>query len=116
MRQLCSDVGTAREDGASMTKYVPFVFLLGGCMVGEETPPQTSTTQSISWEEFRVRTSADFADQTWEHLSRSLYASIEKARTRLGFTPAYEPEAAVLDAVRWMIDQGELDVATALTT
>ena len=77
---------------------------------------QAARLRAVSWQEFRAGTTQDFADQSWEHLSRSLYACIDKARTRLGFTPAYEPEAAVLDAVRWLIDRGEIKVATALTT
>ena len=76
---------------------------------------QEARLRSASWEEFRAGTTEEFADQTWEHLSRSLYAAIDKARTRLGFAPAYEPEAAVLDAVRWLIDHEDLDVATALS-
>ena len=51
---------------------------------------------------------------TWQHLSRSQYASIEKARTQLGYSPAFEPEAAVLDGVRWLIDHDQLDVANPL--
>ena len=41
-------------------KFIPIVFTvasvwqLGGCMVGEDTEPQTSTTQGESWEEFRA--------------------------------------------------------------
>ena len=77
---------------------------------------QAARRRPVGWDEFRAGTTQDFADQSWDHLSRSLYASIDKARTRLGFTPAYEPEAAVLEAVRWLIDHGELKVATALTS
>ncbi|HEY5924725.1 MAG TPA: M57 family metalloprotease [Kofleriaceae bacterium] len=42
------------------TKRVPMFFTvvaawqLGGCMVGEDSPPQTSTNQGPSWEEFRA--------------------------------------------------------------
>jgi nucleoside-diphosphate-sugar epimerase len=68
----------------------------------------------VSWEEFRAGTTSDFADSSWQHLSRSQYASIEKARTRLGYTPAYEPEAAVLDGVRWLIEHDRLPVAAPL--
>lgn len=75
---------------------------------------QTARTRSVSWAEFRSTTTAEFADSSWEHLSRSQYAAIEKARTSLGYAPAYEPEAAVLDGVRWLIDHGRLEVATGL--
>ena len=70
--------------------------------------------RSVSWEEFRAGTTPEFADSSWQHLSRSQYASIEKARTRLGYTPAYEPEAAVLDSVRWLIEHDRLPVAAPL--
>ena len=42
------------------------------------------------------------------------YASSEKARTMLGFAPAFEPEAAVLDGIRWLIDHDRLKVANRL--
>ena len=68
----------------------------------------------MSWAEFRSGTTAEFADSSWQHLSRSQFASIEKARTLLGYAPAFEPEAAVLDGIRWLIDHGELEVANPL--
>ncbi len=75
---------------------------------------QTARTRSVSWAEFRSGTTAEYADSTWQHLSRSQYASIEKARTQLGYSPAFEPEAAVLDGIRWLIDHDQLDVANPL--
>jgi len=75
---------------------------------------QTSRTRSVSWDEFRAGTTAEFADSSWEHLSRSQYASIERARTLLGYAPSFEPEAAVLDGIRWLIDHGRLEVANRL--
>jgi nucleoside-diphosphate-sugar epimerase len=75
---------------------------------------QITRTRSVSWAEFRSGTTAEYADSTWQHLSRSQYASIEKARTQLGYSPAFEPEAAVLDGIRWLIDHAKLDVANPL--
>jgi nucleoside-diphosphate-sugar epimerase len=75
---------------------------------------QTARIRSVSWAEFRTSTTAEFADSSWQHLSRSQYASIEKARTLLGYTPAFEPEAAVLDGIRWLIDHDQLAVANRL--
>jgi nucleoside-diphosphate-sugar epimerase len=75
---------------------------------------RTADTRSVSWDEFRSHTSQELADTSWEHLSRSQYASIDKARTRLGYAPAFEPEAAVLDAVRWLIANDQLEVADPL--
>lgn len=75
---------------------------------------RSSRIRSVSWEEFRTGTTSEFADSSWQHLSRSQYASIEKARARLGYAPAYEPEAAVLDGVRWLIAHDRLEVARPL--
>jgi nucleoside-diphosphate-sugar epimerase len=75
---------------------------------------QSARTRSVSWEEFRAGTTAEYADASWQHLCRSQYASIEKARTKLGYAPAYEPEAAVLDGIRWLISHNRLEVATDL--
>jgi nucleoside-diphosphate-sugar epimerase len=75
---------------------------------------QTARTRTVSWAEFRSGTTTEFADSSWQHLSRSQYASIEKARTLLGYAPAYEPEAAVLDSIRWLIDNNRLEVANGL--
>jgi nucleoside-diphosphate-sugar epimerase len=75
---------------------------------------QTARIRSVSWAEFRSGTTPEFADSSWQHLSRSQYASIEKARTKLGYAPAYEPDAAVLDGIRWLIDHNRLEVANGL--
>ena len=64
----------------------------------------------VSWSEYRAATTPEFADQSWDHLWRNHYASIEKAQTRLGYRPAYEPQDAVLEAVTWLAEHGELDV------
>ncbi|MEP7331430.1 MAG: NAD(P)-dependent oxidoreductase [Terracoccus sp.] len=75
---------------------------------------QTAELRSVSWEEFRRGTSSENSDCSWEHLVRSQYVSIEKARTVLGYTPRYEPDEAVLESVRWLIDHRQLEVANPL--
>ena len=75
---------------------------------------QEAKLRHVSWEEFRAGTSADYADQSWNHLARSQYASIDKARRLLGYTPAYEPDAAVREAVAWLVNSGELTVDNAM--
>ena len=77
---------------------------------------QPASIRSVSWGEFQAGTTAEFADSSWQHLTRSQYASIEKAQTLLGYAPAFEPEAAVLEAVRWLIAHGQLDVARPLVS
>lgn len=70
--------------------------------------------EPVSWDEYRASTTPEHADASWEHLSRSQYCSIEKARTALGYAPRYEPEAAVLEGVRWLIDHGRLETERPL--
>jgi nucleoside-diphosphate-sugar epimerase len=76
---------------------------------------QTAQLRSVTWDEFRRSTSDEAAQSSWEHLVRNHYFSIAKARTLLGYTPHYEPEDAVLESVRWLIDHEQLDVANPLT-
>jgi nucleoside-diphosphate-sugar epimerase len=75
---------------------------------------QTARIRSVSWAEFRSGTTAEHAESSWQHLSRSQFASIEKARTLLGYAPTFEPEAAVLDGIRWLINHDQLNVANRL--
>lgn len=72
---------------------------------------QTADLRSVSWDEFRTLTSPDAYELSWDHLSRDQYFSIDKARSLLGYTPRYEPDAAILESVRWLVDHGKLDVA-----
>lgn len=59
-------------------------------------------------------TEADYAAESWGHLHRSHVFSIEKARTLLGYAPRHEPEEAILESVRWLIEHGGLRVASKL--
>ena len=52
---------------------------------------KTASIRSVSWAEFKSGTTAEFADSSWQHLSRSQYASIREARTLLGYDPTFEP-------------------------
>lgn len=76
---------------------------------------QPGSLESVTWEEFRQTTTPEHAEMSWEHLYRSHCFSIEKARTLLGYAPRYEPQAAVLESVRWLIDHEKLEVARPLT-
>ena len=75
---------------------------------------QEARLQSVSWEQFRQATPAEHADASWEHLYRSHCVAIDKARALLGYEPRYSSEAAVLEAVRWLIEHDQLDVARPL--
>ncbi|MEU5870964.1 NAD(P)-dependent oxidoreductase [Glycomyces sp. NPDC047369] len=75
---------------------------------------QDADLESVTWDEFRAGTTAEHADASWEHLSRNHVLSIEKGRALLGYAPAYEPDAAILEAVRWLVEHDRLDVERPL--
>jgi nucleoside-diphosphate-sugar epimerase len=75
---------------------------------------QEARLESVTWDRFRASTSAEHADASWEHLSRSHVFSIEKARRLLGYAPRYTAGETVLDAVRWLVERGEVEVAGPL--
>jgi nucleoside-diphosphate-sugar epimerase len=69
---------------------------------------QTAKLEYLPYEQFRAVTSAEHADATWEHISRSPSASIEKARRLLGYAPRYTSLQAVAEAVSWLQRTGGL--------
>ena len=71
---------------------------------------QEASLDSVSWDEFRATTTEEHAQVSWEHLYRSHCFTIDKAKALLGYAPRYEPEAAVLESVRWLIENGGLQV------
>ncbi|WP_144753762.1 NAD-dependent epimerase/dehydratase family protein [Curtobacterium pusillum] len=75
---------------------------------------QEARLESVTWDRFRESTAPEHAGASWEHLSRSQVFSTEKPRRLLGYEPAYTAEATVLDAVRWLVEYGEVDVARPL--
>ncbi|WP_431798809.1 NAD-dependent epimerase/dehydratase family protein [Microbacterium kunmingense] len=70
--------------------------------------------ECITWEQFRAETTARFANASWGHLHRNHYLSIDKARDVLGYRPRYEPDEAILESVRWLIENDRMDVAGPL--
>ncbi|RZS91646.1 nucleoside-diphosphate-sugar epimerase [Motilibacter rhizosphaerae] len=75
---------------------------------------QQAVLETVSWESFRSSTTPEHAESSWGHLHRSHCFSIAKAVERLGYAPAYEPEQAVLESVRWLVERGRLEVANPL--
>jgi nucleoside-diphosphate-sugar epimerase len=75
---------------------------------------QTAELRTVTWDDFRSRTSKEAYDSSWGHLARDHYFSIDKARTLLEYAPGHEPEEAVLESVRWLIDHDQLPVARPL--
>ncbi|QMV12742.1 NAD-dependent epimerase/dehydratase family protein [Streptomyces lincolnensis] len=74
----------------------------------------TASLEPVTWEQFRETTSSEYAEQSWDHLHRDHCFSIEKAKSLIGYAPRYEPEDAVLESVRRLIEHGELKVASPL--
>ena len=70
---------------------------------------RSATLESVSWEAFRSGLSARDGETSWEHLVRSQFFSIDKARAVLGYAPRYTAEETVLEAVRWLVEAGEVD-------
>lgn len=70
---------------------------------------------SVTWDRFRETTAPEHADASWQHLSRSQVFSIDKARRLLGYEPTRTAEQTVLDAVRWLVEHGEVEVARPLS-
>ena len=52
--------------------------------------------------------SADNAQSTWEHVSRSPNCSMEKARRSLGFKPRYSSLEAVQQSLQWLTERDVL--------
>ena len=75
------------------------------------TSPKTET---VSWEEFRAPLSERNGSLSWDHLVRSHFFTIEKARRLLRYEPKHTAGETVLEAVRWLVDHGELEVARPL--
>lgn len=70
--------------------------------------------ENVGWDEFAEINSAEDFAESWEHLERSHAHSIEKAKQVLGYSPRYESDEAVLEAVRWLIENGDLEVPNPL--
>ncbi len=65
------------------------------------------------FDEFAAATDPQHAAATREHISRSPSMSIEKARRMLGYTPAYTTLQAAAEALRWLGENGEVDLGGA---
>ncbi|SEB08731.1 NAD-dependent epimerase/dehydratase family protein [Leifsonia sp. 21MFCrub1.1] len=62
------------------------------------------------FERFAEIVGAEHSAATWEHISRSPSASIDKARRVLGYEPRYSSLEAVAEALQWLIAHAEVDV------
>jgi nucleoside-diphosphate-sugar epimerase len=64
----------------------------------------------VGWEEFTRRAGPEHAEVTREHTSRSITASIARAREVLGYAPRYTALEALHEALAWLAANGQADV------
>jgi nucleoside-diphosphate-sugar epimerase len=67
----------------------------------------------VEWPEYEKRGGAEHAETTREHVERSIAASIDRARTVLGYVPRYSSLDAMQEAVRWLTEHDQLDLGGA---
>jgi nucleoside-diphosphate-sugar epimerase len=64
----------------------------------------------VEWPEFERRVGAEHAAATREHIDRSVAASIDRARSVLGYAPRYSSLEALRESLRWLVEHGQVDV------
>jgi len=64
----------------------------------------------VDWDEFELRVGSKHAATTREHIERSIAASIERARSILGYRPRYSSLEALQESLRWLVEHGQADV------
>ncbi|WP_022910516.1 NAD-dependent epimerase/dehydratase family protein [Aestuariimicrobium kwangyangense] len=75
---------------------------------------RTPVLESVSWAAFREGLTPEHADASWQHLVRSQSFTMQKAQRLLGYAPKYSAGGTVQEAVRWLVDHGQLEVASPL--
>jgi nucleoside-diphosphate-sugar epimerase len=64
----------------------------------------------VGWDEFTRRAGPVNAEVTREHVSRSITASIARAREVLGYAPRYNSLDALHEALAWLVANGQANV------
>lgn len=64
----------------------------------------------VEWPEFERRVGAEHAEATREHVTRSIAASIDRARQVLGYRPRYSSLDALHDALSWLAANDHVDL------
>ena len=65
----------------------------------------------VDWEEFERRVGSEHAGATREHVGRSIAASIDRARSVLGYAPRFSSLDALQEALSWLAANGQVEVA-----
>jgi nucleoside-diphosphate-sugar epimerase len=69
-----------------------------------------AVTDFVDWTEFERRAGPEHAQVTREHVTRSIAASIDRAREALSYRPRYSSLDALHEALRWLAANGEVDL------
>jgi nucleoside-diphosphate-sugar epimerase len=64
----------------------------------------------VDWTEFERRVGAEHASMSREHVTRSIAASIGRARDVLGYHPRYSSLDALRESLRWLAARGDVDL------
>jgi nucleoside-diphosphate-sugar epimerase len=62
----------------------------------------------LPWPEWRATVAEADAKATWEHIAHSPSCSMAKAERRLGYRPRYSSLQAIHEAVRWLVEDGQV--------
>ena len=68
----------------------------------------------VDWTQFEARVGAEHAATTRAHVTRSIAASIERARDVLGYQPRYSSLDALRESLRWLTAEGQVVIAKPL--
>jgi nucleoside-diphosphate-sugar epimerase len=64
----------------------------------------------VDWEEFERRVGPEHSRISYDHVVRSVAASIERARTVLGYRPRYTTLEALRESLRWLATTGAVEL------
>ncbi len=64
---------------------------------------RTAVLNTVTWDEFGKTTDPEAFEASWEHLVRSHYVSIDKARTLLGYAPTHRILQGLRTAMPWYL-------------
>jgi nucleoside-diphosphate-sugar epimerase len=64
----------------------------------------------VDWDEFERRVGSAHAATTRDHVERSIAASIDRARSVLGYAPRYTSLQALHESLRWLVEHRQVDV------
>ncbi len=64
----------------------------------------------VPFEDLKTRIESEQADITYDHISKSLTCSMEKAFRHLGFVPKYDSIATISESLDWFVRNGKMKI------